>query len=143
MFTIENSVGRLVELRMASPITLEELGGFHGAVSKIVARHPGQVVVCTDLLSARVFDQHVTERLTTIIRQESPRVERNAFMVGDGAVFSMQIERIIRDAGFANRRAFRVPTDLITWLGEVLTSAERERLAKFLREGSNLRKDQK
>jgi hypothetical protein len=142
MFTVENHVGRLLEIRMASPITLEELGGFQGAILRVVSQTPGTTAVgCTDLLGARVFDQAVTNRLVSIIRHENPRVERNALLVGEGAVFSMQTERIIREAGSASRRAFRSTTDLTAWLGEVLTASERARLSTFLREGARLRRD--
>ena len=143
MFTIENRVGRLVELRMAAPIAPAELDGFHETVSRIVARHTGQIVVCTDLASAKIFDQHTTARLTAIIRQESTRIERNAFLVGDNAIFSMQMERIIREAGFPNRRSFRIPAELALWLGEVVTTEERHRVTAFLREGAIQRKEQK
>jgi hypothetical protein len=136
MFTIENHVGRLIELRMTSPMAIEDLAGFHEAVSRVVEGHGNQVVGVTDLLSARVFPQPVTDRLTLIIRQESPRVERNAILVGEGAVFSMQTERIIRDAAMPNRRAFRNPNDLSAWLGEVLNAAERRRLLEFMRESA-------
>jgi hypothetical protein len=136
MFTIENHVGRLIELRMTSGMTLEELSGFHDAVTRVVGSQTGPVVVCTDLLSTRVFPQPVTDRLTAIIRQESPRVDRNAFFVGEGAVFSMQIERIIREAGASNRRAFRASAELVAWLGEVLNINERRRLSEFLRDSA-------
>jgi hypothetical protein len=134
MLSVENHVGRLIELRMTSPMTLEDLAGAHEQLSRVMAAHAGLVVGCTDLLGARVFSQPMTERLAALIRQESPRVERNAMFVGESAVFSMQTERIIRDAGFPNRRAFRAAPDISAWLGEVLDADERRRLTDFLRE---------
>src|SRR5262245_5859483 len=105
MFTFENHVGRLLELRLTSGVTDTELRDFHEVVSRLVRPHSGLVVVCTDLLSTRIFPPSVAERWTAIIRQESPRIERNAVFVGEGAIFSMQVERIIREAGMTNRRA--------------------------------------
>jgi hypothetical protein len=142
MFTIENHVGHLIELRMTSPITLIELAGFHAALTQGSRHVSGKIALCTDLLGARVFDQAVTTKLTNIIRQESPRVERNAFLVGEAAIFSMQIERIIRESGAPNRRTFRSSMDLVPWLGEVLSAPERKRLAAFLREGERLRAEE-
>jgi hypothetical protein len=141
MLTIENHVGRLLELRFASPITADELSGFHEAITRAMGRLTGQLVACTDLLGARVFDQSVSSRLVTLIRQENPRVERNAILVGESAVFSMQTERIIREAGSPNRKAFRSSLDMVVWLGEVLNSSERARLNIFLRESSRLHPD--
>src|SRR6185369_3004749 len=128
MYTIENHVGRLVELRIEAPVTYEELMQFHDAVAKVCKPIRGQIAVCTDLAGATVFTQPVTKLWTSIIKQESPLVERNAMLVGVGAVFSMQIERIIREGGHQNRKAFLSVTELTAWLGEILTVRERTRL---------------
>jgi len=135
MYTIENRVGRLIEIRIESPVTEEELQRFHDLLAKACKPIKGQIASCTDLAGATVFLQPVAARWIEIIRQESPIVERNALLVGEGAVFSMQVERIIRQAGFKNRRAFLAPTALVAWLGEILTTRERTRLEQFLQEG--------
>jgi hypothetical protein len=139
MYTIENRVGRLVELRVESPVTFEELGEFHDTFAKVCKPLVGQVAVCTDFTGATVFSQEVTQRWTSIIKQDAPIVQRNAVLVGEGAVFSMQIERIIRQAGYPNRKAFLSPTDLSAWLGEILTARERARLESYLRDGAESR----
>jgi hypothetical protein len=143
MYTIENRVGRLIELRVEAPVTYEELLQFHDLLAKACKPIRGQIVVCTDLVGATVFTQPVTKLWTSIIKQESPLVDRNGLLVGEGAVFSMQIERIIREAGHQNRKAFLSPTDLLTWLGEILSVRERLRLEAFLREGVESRMRQK
>lgn len=135
MYTIENRVGRLIELRVESPVTEEELAQFHDTLAKACKPVKGQIALCTDLVGATVFLQPVAARWIEIIRQESPIVERNAVLVGEGAVFSMQVERIIRQAGFKNRRAFLAPAALTAWLGEILTTRERTRLDQFLHGG--------
>jgi hypothetical protein len=135
MYTIENRVGRLIELRVESPVTEEELSRFHEALAKACKPIKGQIATCTDLAGATVFLQPVAARWIEIIKQESPIVERNALLVGEGAVFSMQVERIIRQAGFKNRKAFFAPATLTAWLGEILTVRERTRLEQFLKEG--------
>ena len=135
MYTIDNRVGRLIEIRVESPVTEEELLQFHDRIAKVIKPIKGQVASCTDLVGATVFLQPVAARWIEIIKQENPIVERNAILVGEGAVFSMQVERIIRQAGFKNRKAFLVPTALTAWLGEILTVRERARLDQFLQEG--------
>jgi hypothetical protein len=139
MYTIENRVGRLVELRVESPVTYEELLQFHSTLAKVTKSIPGQIAMCTDLVGATVFTQEVTQRWTSIIKQDAPIVQRNAVLAGEGAVFSMQVERIIRMAGHQNRKAFIVPADLMAWLGEILTVRERGRLETYLREGAESR----
>ena len=140
MYTLENHVGRLMELRVESPVTLDQLQTFHSTVARLVKPHSGQVAICTDLMGARVFPQPVTDRWTAIIQQENPAVERNAVLVGESAVFSMQVERILREAGSVNRRSFRAANDLVAWLATILTQAERTRLNAFLREGVEMRR---
>ena len=135
MYTIDNRVGRLIEIRVESPVTEEELSQFHDKIAKLIKPIKGQVASCTDLAGATVFLQPVAARWIEIIKQENPIVERNAILVGAGAVFSMQVERIIRQAGFKTRKAFLVPTELTAWLGEILTVRERARLDQFLQEG--------
>ena len=143
MYTIENRVGRFVELRVESPVTEEELLQFHDTLANVCKPIMGQIVVCTDFGGATVFTQPVTQRWMSIIKQDAPMVERNGVLVGEGAVFSMQVERIIRQAGYKNRRAFFSPTALTAWLGEILTLRERTRLEAFLREGAESRARQK
>jgi hypothetical protein len=143
MYTIENRVGRLVELRVEVPVTDEELEQFHETLANVCKPIRGQIAICTDLAGATVFTQSVTQRWTAIIKQESPIVERNAVLVGEGAVFSMQVERIIRMAGHPNRKAFLSPTVLTGWLGEILTTRERTRLENYLHEGVESRVRQK
>ena len=139
MYTIENRVGRLIELRVESPVTEEELLRFHDLITKVTKPIKGQLATCTDLVGATVFLQPVAALWIEIIRKENPIVERNAVLVGEGAVFSMQVERIIRQAGFKNRNAFLVPAALTAWLGEILTVRERARLEQFLQEGAESR----
>ena len=135
MYTLECHVGRLFEIRVQPPLSLEELKGFHPQVIRILGRIPGQLVGCTDLRKARVFNLDVADRLKAIIRTEAPRVDRNAYLVGESAVFSMQIARVIRAAGIPSRRAFTNAKEAITWLSEVLTEPEVVRLREFIAAG--------
>lgn len=131
MHKIQHITGRLVEVRIATPLTLEEvkqLGEEHkAAISRIQDRYVGVV----DLHKADVFPAEVTDALVQLLSRMSGRVERTAFLVGS-AVFALQAERILRNAANPNRRTFRDPEALKEWLGEVLTAGERFRLNRFL-----------
>lgn len=136
MYTLECRVGRLFEIRVQPPLQIEELADFHPQMARIYARVPGgQIIGCTDLRNAHVFSPEVANRLMDIIRTESPHVTRNAFLVGEGAVFSMQIARVLRTAGVASRQAFLKYEDAISWLKEVLNPAETRRLREFITAG--------
>lgn len=132
MFSIECNVGRLVELRIQPPLTLEELRLWPPQANRIFARTRGQVVACTDLRNARVFPPDVTKQLMALLRIEGPHVERAAILVGESAVFSMQIARMFREVGGATRRAFPEPNPAVEWLSELLTPAEVTRLREFV-----------
>ena len=135
MYTLECHVGRLIEIRVQPPLTLDELRNFLPQVTRILARVGGQVVACTDLRNARVFSPDVTEKLMTILRTDGPRVERGGFLVGESAVFSMQIARMLRESRGPSRRAFVEPEDAIHWLSELLTPVEVRRLREFVTGG--------
>jgi hypothetical protein len=48
---------------------------------------------------------------------------------------TIQTERMLKELGATNRRAFQRREDAEEWLGEVCSSAERGRLRQFLDDG--------
>ena len=125
----------MFEIRVQPPLSLDELKNFHPQITRIHARVMGQLVGCTDLRNARVFSLDVADKLMSIIRTEGPSIERNVFLVGESAVFSMQIARVIRAAGIPSRKAFLEPEEAINWLSEVLSPLEVRRLREFVGAG--------
>lgn len=132
MHTVQNVTGRLVEVRVATPLTLEEVQQFVREHQTAIGKIPGRYIGVVDLLHADVFPVEVAQRLIQLLSVMADRVERSAFLVGESAVFALQIERVIRNATNPNRKAFRDPAELDRWLGEILTPAERSRLDQFL-----------
>jgi len=132
MHTVRNQVGRLVEVRVASPLSLGEVDEFrrehHAAIRDLPDRYVGAV----DLRHADVFPVDVAQRLIALLSGTAPLVERTGFLIGESAIFSLQIERILRNSASPNRKAFREPEPLRAFLGEVLTPLERARLDEFL-----------
>ena len=86
--------------------------------------------------------EHFMDRLCHAMRQKGspvvvgldPRVERTAFLIGESAIFALQVERIIRSSNNPNRRAFREAAELLHWLEEVLTLGEQVQLEHFVRD---------
>jgi hypothetical protein len=128
----QNVVGRLVEVRFASPLTLDEVkqfvAGHHAIIKKLTRKYVGVV----DLLQADVFPVPVAETLIQLLSGVAPQVERTAFLIRDSALFALQVERVIRNSNNPNRRAFRDPDALKEWLGEILDPLEQGRLAQFV-----------
>jgi hypothetical protein len=132
MHKAQNAVGRLVEVRFASPLSLEEvqqfIGEFQGIIKKLARKYIGVV----DLLQADVFPVPVAETLIQLLSGVAPQVERTAILIRESAVFALQVERVLRNSNNPNRRAFREPAALQAWLGEALDVQEQARLAQFL-----------
>lgn len=132
MHKARNVVGRLVEVRFASPLTLDEVrqfvGEHHALIKKLARKYVGVV----DLLQADVFPVPVAETLIQLLSGVAPQVERTALLIRDSAVFALQVERVLRSSNNPNRRVFREPEALQQWLGEVLDVQEQARLAQFL-----------
>lgn len=136
MLTVENRVGRLVEIRIATPTSAAELQQFQADHAAAVARVDGGFVAAVDLRGAHVFQQEIAGGFIQIMSSSNPRLVRSAFLMGRGAVFSLQAERAIRQAANPNRKVFYEPGDLEGWLAEVLDGAERGRLRDFLAVGA-------
>ena len=133
MHTVENFTGRLVEVRVEAPLTLEEIQRFIREHKAVISRIPGRYVGVVDLVRADVFQVDVAQALIQLLSASAPMVERTAFLIGEGAVFALQIERVLRNSNNPQRRSFREPEELKRWLGEVLTPLEQARLSKFVR----------
>ncbi len=132
MHQCQNLVGRLLEVRLGSPLSMENVKEFlaeHQAVTKRLARRYVGVV---DLLQADVLPVPVVETLIQVMSATAPQVERTAFLVRDSALFALQVERVIRNSNHPDRRAFRSSDALQQWLGEVLDPLEQGRLAQFV-----------
>jgi hypothetical protein len=135
MWTIENSVGRLVEVQIASPIVAADLDPFGRRMATVLGRYnpTGQrVVACTDLSAAYLFAPEVAETFIRVMQRDNPVLERSAFLIGGSAMFALQVERMLKQASSPARRAFREIAPLLAWLGELLAPPEHERLLRFL-----------
>jgi hypothetical protein len=136
MITVAHEVGRLVSVRIYTPVTASEIQSMVQQISLAYAAcSPRQVVGCTDLRGANLFPTELADQIAAFMKRGSPRIERGGFLIGEGAIFSLQLERVVREAGSPSRRTFRVRGEIEAWLSEVLTPAERHRLVHFLDEG--------
>jgi hypothetical protein len=136
MFTVEVRVGRLLEARIEALRTLERAAAYVDAFSAALQRsRPGTpLILCADHRAVAIYPQPVADKLASLFGMMNTRLARIALLVSPtNATLSMQLGRIVREANNPDRRVFLVPTEAAAFLGEVLTSAERTRLARFLR----------
>lgn len=132
MHSVGNHAGRLIEVRIASPLTIQEAQQLAGELLAAMQDVARQYVGIVDLLGAHVFPPDVAETLIKLLSGNAPHVIRTAMLIGDSAVFALQVERGIRSSDPDKRRAFRSPEDVKAWLGEVLTAEEKAALERFL-----------
>jgi len=139
MYLVENHAGRLIEVKLASPLAIQEVEQFTQQHIALMRKIPAKYVGVVNLLEAYVFPSAVADGLTKLLSGAASHVERTALLIGDSAVFGLQVERVIRESNNPNRRAFRNGQELINWLGEVLTPTEQKQLEKFVREATLVR----
>jgi len=131
MWTVSNSVGKLVEARLKSTDS-DALAACLDAIAQTVARAPCAVVGILDLSQVRVFGREDAELILALMRKDNPRVERTAIVTNADALLAMQMDRLVRAAGLPHRRVFRVATRALSWLAEVLSPEERARAHAFM-----------
>jgi hypothetical protein len=131
MFRVTTS-GRLVEIHVTNLSSMEEMNRFKLEVMDAVI-HAGKAIAVVDLRQPRIFAPEVAAALEEMLKRANPRVDRSAVLLArDHAVFSLQLERIIREAGNPSRRTFRDPEQVKGWLKDVLSISEQVRLDQFL-----------
>lgn len=132
MYTVENHVGRLMEVRVESTATLQDVQTLSSKVYALLARMDGPAVFCSDFRTANALPSDVADRFANAYRVANAKVLRTAVLVVPTSVFRLQFERIVREAGSPARRVFQDGAAAESWLGEVLTDEEKRRLREFV-----------
>jgi hypothetical protein len=133
MHEVRSPGGRLVTLRLASPVDDQEANEVVFHVRRALGSLPGQGVFCTDLTEARTFSPPIAARFTELMRSDNPKIERSGFLLAkNAATFNLQMERMIRESNSPARKTFTAADELERWLGALLTPQERAFLQSFL-----------
>jgi hypothetical protein len=134
MITMNQTVGRLIELRFLSPVSLAETQEMAVKLRQMLDRPSKSFIFCCDARSVTVFPPDVAELLTNAMKMDNPRIVGNGLIFGTSSLFGMQIERLFREAKNPARRAFQDMNPLKAWFSTILTPAEQERMLAFLNE---------
>jgi hypothetical protein len=133
VYTIDNVAGALVEIRIWSPVSVEEAAEWALDHDRVIESTRGEYVCFVDLTQATVFPQKVVEAYSAVMRDEL-RLKRTGVLLGDNVVHALQIERMLREAANPVRRAFHEVPALLEWLDAVLGPVERGRLRVLLKD---------
>jgi hypothetical protein len=131
VYAIENRVGRLVEIRIWSPVSAEEAKPWAELHDRVVASVGGPYVCLVDLVDARIFPPDAVDAYVSTMRNE-PDLIRTATLLGRSPTQHLQIQRMIREADNPARQAFRVPEHLLEYIRPVLTGPELARITDLL-----------
>lgn len=133
MYSIENTVGRLLEIRVAPPFSAEEATDVSYAIPARVKEISGGFVGCADFSRVMIFPPEAVNALVSSMQIVNPRLLRTGILISNSAVFDLQVKRLIASGGNPRRRSFGSADDLRNYLNEVLNADEQARLAAFLK----------
>jgi hypothetical protein len=131
MFSADVQVGRLLEVRLAAPVTPDEIDQLQQRLLHLFREH-GRVILVADYSRATIFSPEVAAKMLSVFRTGNDRLDRSAALVSQSAIFSLQVERMIAQAANPRRRSFHDPSALQAFLAEELSQEEQARLARFL-----------
>jgi hypothetical protein len=131
MFSIEHRVGRLVEIRIWSPISAAEAAPWAKLHDQVVASVGGAYFCLVDLARATVFSPEAVDAYLATMRNET-QLLRTATLLGQSPTQHLQILRMIRAANHPQRKAFREAALVHAFLAEIATPEERARLTELL-----------
>jgi hypothetical protein len=131
------STGKLITARVFDLKTLPHADEYARSLASEVARFPLTIrpVLCADHRPVAIYSQPVADRLSDLFAQMNSRLQRVAILVApSNATLTLQLNRIVREARFENRRVFFESAEAISFLESALDAAERRRADQFLNE---------
>jgi hypothetical protein len=136
--TAEIRVGRLLEVRIAAGYrSVDDVDQLFDALDGAVSALPPGVkhVTVADWTRCAVMTPTATARLRERMALTNVHTERSAVLVvPDMPTAVVQFLRVIREAKLPDRKLFFSASELVTFLAEVLTPAETERVRQFFTE---------
>jgi hypothetical protein len=133
VYEVKNKVGKLVEIRIWSPVSPDEATAWAAEHDAVVARVGGPYVCLVDLFDAKVFPQPAVDAYTSVMKEE-PHLRRTGTLLSHSPTSALQVRRMLRETDNPVRRAFTEVQPLLEWLEPALTPAERSRLRLCLAE---------
>jgi glutathione S-transferase len=129
-------VGRLLEVQVDCGYrTIADVDQLFDAIDAQVGKlAPSQkIVTVADWRRISIMSPDASERLRHRMALLNPRTQRSAALVpSEAPVAVLQFVRVVREANFHDRKIFSAVQELTSWLQEVLSREETQRLREFL-----------
>ena len=136
-FSLATKVGRLVEARVFALRSRKDVEHYGDAFGTHLMRLPQgmKAILCADHRPVSIYAQEVADRLLEMFKPLNAHLERVAILAApSNATFAMQLDRIVRAAGYAARKVVYAPDEAVQHLAPVLTPQELKRVRTFLDE---------
>ena len=105
VITIDNKVGRLVELRQTGKVTIADLHASFPRFQEIMAKHSGPVVLATDWRGMRLLDRETSDFLLDIMKSDEG-VHAQVVITDESALMGLQIRRLFQAGGGKHRAVY-------------------------------------
>lgn len=129
---LQHRVDKLIVSSVRSPHDALAAKTYMYDFERMLERLSHPVVVLTDLTNCSVVPQAAVGVHVKLMRLRSHQIIRSALLLRQRGVFSMQVERMVREAGDGERRVFWDRDEAERWLGQDLSQVERESLFGYL-----------
>ena len=128
--------GRIVEIRVRSLVDLDDLATFCANTGSTIRGAGPSAIVCADHRWATPLSHEVADEWSRRIRQGNPANAKPSAILLDpaNALYNLQVERVMQCAG-KQVRLFPALDELMEWLGEILTDAEKATVRELFASG--------
>lgn len=116
----------LAVVRFGTTVKMTDVQGFVAQVRTHLSATKEPAVYAVDARAVDVFAPDIAEALINLMKSDNPKILRTAIWIRPRALFSLQVERMLREANNPARRTFSDDEAMFDWLGEVLGDADCE-----------------
>jgi hypothetical protein len=132
MIELQAPEGRLLTVRIASPVTLEEVQQLAQQIEMSIKEVGRSVVIAGDLRDVGVVPPDVGQAFVGLMQSDNAHLDAAGHLVGDSVIEGMQVERLLNEAQNPNRRGLRTATEVVSFLQKHLEPSEVEALRRFV-----------
>lgn len=134
--TVVIQVGRLMEISVREGFrSVEDVEAQRVLITKALATLPPdqKAVIAADWRACQLMTQAAANALGPMIGSFNARIERSAILGSSTSPIAvLQFLRVVRDTKHPSRRVFEDRRATLTYLSDILSPAERDRLGQFL-----------
>jgi hypothetical protein len=130
---VQRNVGRLLEVRCPNLRDSTLAQSIDDDIGQLVRGLHEPLLFCVDWRNIGILPPETADKLIRLMRDGNPRVLRAATLVDGGrAAFTLQVQRVFKEARGTMRQVFQDPEELLGWLSDVATEQETLQARRFL-----------